>query len=297
MQRKAPTVLFAAALSACATTSGARYEDDLSIQDVETDPRWLGHLYTEADALRPFPVNLAGRAGTVLATDTPTMKGGMLMVPVGETAPIVCASAPPGRAGAALNTLISAAMAGSARQEIKYLALGQVGSRPAVVVHTLSSDGPADGNHIEITLGKAVVVPDADGAVACMHHAFGYRETLERVADSLATTLASPTPAVTTPVKFEGGGVGVRVTTVGEAGKVTVQTVSARRRSRSELVTEDLTQVFTPAGAELTLTACEEGSGPAEPTRYGAPPFPDACTDPAGAEAARAALTAPKAGP
>lgn len=261
------------ALTACVTPSGGTgvsmdYEDDLSILDIETDPSWLGSLYEEADGLTLTPVAATDGSwrGQVLASEAPKFNPKypqVIIVPVASTtSAMVCQVFETGAPVATvMRALVMPVLEEGGRHEVKYVAV-HARKAPVLVVHGLSSGGPASSDHIVITFVKVVAAIGPRGSAVCEHHSFGYRETVEHVVVSLVQNLEWPNaprpPAVVEVVKDEDGSKQVRSTVLSTDDPTAAQVfrTQLQQRGRGAVRALDYAETFTTQGEVVGLKAC-----------------------------------------
>lgn len=280
-----------------------RFNDDLSIMDVETNPDWLGELYSEQENLTWHDLKTPqGRAvGRVLAGSPPVFRTEALYVPVEEgVAAIQCERSAPTTQPAQVAVLLANQILGQGqRQEIKYLAVNEEYRYPLLVVHGLVSGGPASSSHVVITYMKVVVVMNPDGPIVCQHHIFGYRDTIERVAGSLAddsdwVDRVSPPPKVEARVQIES--LAVRTTQLPQkaGGGVRVKSSVVRSETRYKLRSQDTEEVFLLGPKGVQLQSCTVALDHKDTTAQAPGPWPEQCNSKRSRDSAAAAFEALK---
>ncbi len=282
-----------------------RFNDDLSIMDVETNPDWLGDLYSEAENLRWHLLQTTdGRdMGRVLGAGAPIFEAGTLYVPVDEgVAAIQCERSAATTQPAQVAALLANQRLGRGqRQEVKYLAVNEDYRYPLFVVHGLVSGGPVSSSHLVITHMKVVVVMNPDGPIICQHHVFGYRDTIEKVAGSLAEASnwvdrRSPLPKVEAHTELETLAVRTSQVRVAPGAGVRIKSSVLRSATRFKLRSQDTEELFLLGPDGVQLQSCIVALDHHDRTAQAPGPWPEQCNSKRSRDQASAVLEAANSG-
>lgn len=190
-------LISSAALGCAGATTAGKYPDiDTSVQDQETHPDFARALYDEAQDLSRFEFRSEDGAlnGQILGRSAPTVSrtetGYELVAEVGGAAPVSCfvEEGVVGLGGFARG-LIREYLFSYAAHELKYVFTGAQQGIPLVVVHGQYLEPSNFKKNRETGFFKTVVAGQKELVIACQHDQFGYRQTLERVALSLAESV------------------------------------------------------------------------------------------------------------